>query len=50
MYIGEISKAVTTNGEGGIKFRIEAKEVTGFRDEQVTLMLMDGRTPEQARG
>ena len=32
----------------GIEFRIEAKEVSGFRDEQVTLMLMDGRTAEKA--
>ena len=41
--IGVISSAVE-----GIKFRIEALEVSGFRDEQVTLMLMDGRTAEQA--
>ena len=46
--IGVISEAVPTTGDDGIEFRIEAKEVSGFRDEQVTLMLMDGRTAEQA--
>ena len=44
--VGVISKAASAEG---IKFRIEAREVSGFRDEQVTLMLMDGRTPEQAK-
>ena len=45
--IGEIADAVTTNGVGGIPLKIKAKDVTGFRDERVTLMLMDGRTEEQ---
>ena len=31
----------------GIELKIKAKDVTGFRDEQVTLTLMDGRTAEQ---
>ena len=44
--IGEI-RDVTTNGGGGISLKIKAKDVTGFRDETVTLMLMDGRTAEQ---
>ena len=46
--IGVISSAVPITGDEGIQFRIEALEVSGFRDEQVTLMLMDGRTAEQA--
>ena len=46
--IGQIMDAVPTTGDDGIEFRIEAKEVSGFRDEQVTLMLMDGRTAEKA--
>ena len=40
--IGTISDVVT-----GISLKIKAKDVTGFRDETVTLMLMDGRTEEQ---
>ena len=47
--IGKIMDAVPTTGDDGIEFRIEAKEVSGFRDEQVTLMLMDGRTAEKAK-
>ena len=31
----------------GIELKITVKDVTGFRDEQVTLTLMDGRTAEQ---
>ena len=46
--IGVISSTVPTTDSDGIVFRIEAKEVSGFRDEQVTLMLMDGRTAEKA--
>ena len=46
--IGVISSAVPTAASDGIEFRIEAKAVSGFRDEQVTLMLMDGRTAEKA--
>ena len=45
--IGVISSTVPEGTSDGIEFRIEAKEVSGFRDEQVTLMLMDGRTAEQ---
>ena len=44
--VGQISTAVPANGVKGIVFEIEAKAVSGFRDEQVTLMLMDGRTAE----
>ena len=44
--VGQISTAVPANGVEGIVFEIEAKAVSGFRDEQVTLMLMDGRTAE----
>ena len=40
--IGTISGVVA-----GISLKIKAKDVTGFRDETVTLMLMDGRTEEQ---
>ena len=47
--IGQISEAVPTMGSDGIEFRIEAKEVSGFRDEQVTLMVMDGRTPDRMK-
>ena len=46
--IGVISSAVPMSGDEGIQFRIEALEVSGFRDEHVELMLMDGRTAEQA--
>ena len=42
--IGAISAAVMGTG---IALKIKAKDVTGFRDETVTLMLMDGRTEEQ---
>ena len=45
--IGQISEAVPITMSDGIEFRIEAKEVSGFRDEQVTLMVMDGRTAER---
>ena len=41
--IGAIMGVVDT----GIELTIKAKDVTGFRDERVTLMLMDGRTEEQ---
>ena len=41
--VGQISTAASA---AGIVFEIEAKAVSGFRDEQVTLMLMDGRTAE----
>ena len=44
--VGQIATAVPANGVKGIVFEIEAKAVSGFRDEQVTLMLMDGRTAE----
>ena len=47
--VGEISTTVPANGVKGIVFEIEAKAVSGFRDEQVTLMLMDGRTAEKAK-
>ena len=45
--IGTIAGAVTADGRGGIDLKITVKDVTGFRDERVTLTLMDGRTPEQ---
>ena len=45
--VGQISEAVPTMDSKGIVFEIEAKAVSGFRDEQVTLMLMDGRTAEK---
>ncbi|MCY4598339.1 MAG: hypothetical protein OXF27_00240 [Acidobacteria bacterium] len=41
-----IGLIATTAGDG-IKFKIKAKAVSGFRDEQVTLMVMDGRTAER---
>ena len=40
--IGTIAKAVA-----GIPLKIRAKDVSGFRDEMVSLMLMDGRTKDQ---
>ena len=46
--VGQISGAVPATGSDGIVFEIEARAASGFRDEQVTLMLMDGRTAEQA--
>ena len=46
--IGQISNAASATDSDDNQFRIEAKEVSGFRDEQVTLMLMDGRTAEKA--
>ena len=42
--IGTIAAAVMGMG---IELKVTVKDVTGFRDEQVTLMLMDGRTEEQ---
>ena len=45
--VGQIATAVPANGVRGIVFEIEAKAVSGFRDEMVTLMLMDGRTAER---
>ena len=48
--VGQISEAVPTMDSKGIVFEIEAKAVSGFRDEQVTLMLMDGRTAETMDG
>ena len=45
--VGQISGAVPTTGSDGIVFEVEAKAASGFRDEQVTLMLMDGRTAER---
>ena len=48
--IGTISAAVlvaTGGTEAGIPLKITVKDVTGFRDERVTLTLMDGRTAEQ---
>ena len=47
--IGRISDAASATDSADNQFRIEAKEVSGFRDEQVTLMLMDGRTAEKAK-
>ena len=47
--IGRISDAASATDSEDNQFRIEAKEVSGFRDEQVTLMLMDGRTAEKAK-
>ena len=41
--VGTIESAASADG---LLFEIEAKAVSGFRDEQVTLMLMDGRTAE----
>ena len=40
--IGTIAAAVS-----GIALMIKAKEPSGFRDEMISLMLMDGRTEEQ---
>ena len=42
--IGTISQAVS---DSGIPLKIKAKDVTGFRDEMISLMLMDGRTEAQ---
>ena len=39
----------TSTGDG-IDLTIEAIDVSGFRDEQITLTLMDGRTEAQKRG
>ena len=44
--IGVISGAATGTG---INLKITAKDVAGFRDEQVTLTLMDGRTEAKAK-
>ena len=41
--VGQISTAASA---AGLVFEIEAKAVSGFRDEMITLNLMDGRTPE----
>ena len=42
--IGTIMEAVT---DDGIPLKIKAKDVTGFRDEMISFMLMDGRTEAQ---
>ena len=42
--IGTIADAVST---GGIELNITAKEPSGFRDEMISLMLMDGRTMDR---
>ena len=42
--IGTIMESV---GVTGIPLKIKAKDVSGFRDEMVSLMLMDGRTEDQ---
>ena len=44
---GDASKTAvgTTAMDDGIKLRIKAIDVSGFRDEQITLTLMEGRTP-----
>ena len=39
-----------TAANNGIKLGIKATGVSGFRDEQITLTLMDGRTEAQKRG
>ena len=52
--IGTIDRGSEANGAvgeayaemtEGIKLRIKAIDVSGFRDEQITLTLMEGRTP-----
>ena len=45
--IGMISDAVSENG---IELTITARDVSGFRDETISLMLMDGRTEAQKTG
>ena len=42
--IGTIADAVTN---GGIALEITAKEPSGFRDEMISVMLMDGRTMDR---
>ena len=44
--VGTISAAVPTATSDGIELQIEAKAAPGFRDEQISLMLEDGRTAE----
>ena len=44
--VGQISTAASA---AGLVFEIEAKAVSGFRDEMITLNLMDGRTAEKAK-
>ena len=49
--IGNVSNDASKTAVGmmatddGIKLRIKAIDVSGFRDEQITLTLMEGRTP-----
>ena len=42
--------ATSEGMEDGIELTIEAIDVSGFRDEQITFTLMDGRTEAQKRG
>ena len=49
--IGGADGAVSSDGNSdGIALTIKAIDVSGFRDEQITFTLMDGRTEAQKRG
>ena len=45
--VGQISDVADDTDTNDITLTIEAIDVSGFRDEEIELMLMDGRTEEQ---
>ena len=47
---GAVATADTAMANDGIKLNIKAIDVSGFRDEQITFTLMEGRTEAQKKG
>ena len=47
---GAVAPATSAMTNDGIKLNIKAIDVSGFRDEQITFTLMDGRTEAQKKG
>ena len=47
---GAVATADTAMANDGIKLNIKAIDVSGFRDEQITFTLMEGRTDAQKKG
>ena len=47
---GDSGAVSTDSATDGIMLTIEAKTVSGFRDERISLTLMDGRTDAEKRG
>ena len=47
---GAVATVANAMADDGIKLNIKAIDVSGFRDEQITFTLMDGRTEAQKSG